>query len=105
MRKIGQPPVRILKKVDGFVLSRLQYTIIGEAWCLVEAGIVSVGELDIIMLFGLGMQYALIGSLETMHLNAEGILSNCDRYRECLKHVLKASGCIPEWRRSTRPCV
>lgn len=36
MRKIGQSPVRVLKEVDGFVLNRLQYAVIGEAWRLVE---------------------------------------------------------------------
>ncbi|XP_008578960.1 PREDICTED: lambda-crystallin homolog isoform X2 [Galeopterus variegatus] len=36
MRKIGQCPVRVLKEVDGFVLNRLQYPIISEAWRLVE---------------------------------------------------------------------
>lgn len=36
MRKIGQSPVRVLKEIDGFVLNRLQYAVIGEAWRLVE---------------------------------------------------------------------
>lgn len=36
MKKIGQSPVRVLKEIDGFVLNRLQYAIISEAWRLVE---------------------------------------------------------------------
>ena len=36
MRKIGQSPVRVLKEMDGFVLNRLQYAVISEAWRLVE---------------------------------------------------------------------
>lgn len=36
MQKIGQSPVRVLKEVDGFVLNRLQYAVISEAWRLVQ---------------------------------------------------------------------
>uniref|UniRef100_A0A8D0P5S9 L-gulonate 3-dehydrogenase n=1 Tax=Sus scrofa TaxID=9823 RepID=A0A8D0P5S9_PIG len=97
MRQIGQSPVRILKEVDGFALNRLQYALIGEAWRLVEAGIVSPGDLDLVMSNGLGLRYAFIGPLETMHLNAEGMLSYCDRYREGMKRVLKTFGPIPEF--------
>ncbi|EDM14346.1 crystallin, lamda 1, isoform CRA_c [Rattus norvegicus] len=72
MKKIRQTPVRVLKEIDGFVLNRLQYAIISEAWRLVEEGIVSPNDLDLVMSDGLGMRYAFIGPLETMHLNAEG---------------------------------
>lgn len=47
------------------------------------------------------MRYAFIGPLETMHLNAEGMLSYCDRYSEGMKHVLKTFGPIPEFSRAT----
>lgn len=32
----------------------------------------SPGDLDLVMSDGLGLRYAFIGPLETMHLNAEG---------------------------------
>ncbi|XP_059984763.1 lambda-crystallin homolog isoform X2 [Lagenorhynchus albirostris] len=80
MRKIGQSPVRLMKEVDGFALNRLQYAIISEAWRLVEEGVVSPGDLDLVMSDGLGMRYAFIGPLETMHLNAEETVS-CRRWR------------------------
>ena len=35
MKKIGQTPVKLMKEIDGFVLNRLQYAIISEAWRLV----------------------------------------------------------------------
>nr|KAF6427338.1 crystallin lambda 1 [Rousettus aegyptiacus] len=71
MQKIGQSPVRVLKEIDGFALNRLQYAVIGEAWRLVQEGIVSPGDLDLVMSNGLGLRYAFLGPLETMHLNAE----------------------------------
>ncbi|KAL2770072.1 lambda-crystallin-like protein isoform 2 [Daubentonia madagascariensis] len=101
MRKIGQCPVRLLKEVDGFALNRLQYAVISEAWRLVEDGVVSPSDLDLVMSEGLGMRYAFIGPLETMHLNAEGMLNYCDRYSEGMKRVLKTFGPIPEFSGST----
>uniref|UniRef100_A0A2K6Q936 Crystallin lambda 1 n=1 Tax=Rhinopithecus roxellana TaxID=61622 RepID=A0A2K6Q936_RHIRO len=101
MKKIGQCPMRVQKEVAGFVLNRLQYAVISEAWRLVEEGIVSPSDLDLVMTEGLGMRYAFIGPLETMHLNAEGMLSYCDRYSEGMKHVLKTFGPIPEFSRAT----
>lgn len=97
MRKIGQSPVRVLKEIDGFVLNRLQYAIISEAWRLVEEEIVSPNDLDLVMSDGLGMRYAFIGPLETMHLNAEGVINYCERYSEGMKHVLETFGPVPEF--------
>ncbi|XP_054829543.1 lambda-crystallin homolog [Eublepharis macularius] len=97
MKKIGQSPVRLTKEIDGFVLNRLQYAIISEAWRLVGDGIISPVDLDLVMSDGLGMRYAFMGPLETMHLNAEGMLNYCERYREGIIRVLKSFGPIPEF--------
>uniref|UniRef100_A0A8D0HA31 L-gulonate 3-dehydrogenase n=1 Tax=Sphenodon punctatus TaxID=8508 RepID=A0A8D0HA31_SPHPU len=101
MKKIGQSPVKIIKEIDGFVLNRLQYAIISEAWRLVGEGVISPSDLDLVMSDGLGMRYAFMGPLETMHLNAEGMLNYCDRYREGMKRVLKSFGPIPEFSGAT----
>lgn len=101
MKKIGQSPVRVRKEIDGFVLNRLQFAIISEAWRLVEEEIVSPNDLDLVMSDGLGMRYAFIGPLETMHLNAEGMRSYCERYSEGMKHVLKTFGPVPEFSEAT----
>ena len=50
---------------------------------------------------GLGMRYAFIGPLETMHLNAEGVISYCERYSEGMKHVLSTFGPVPEFSGAT----
>ena len=39
MKDIGQSPVVIKKEVNGFILNRLQYAVIMEAWRLVEVGL------------------------------------------------------------------
>ena len=36
MKDIGQAPVVVKKEVNGFILNRLQYAVIMEAWRLVE---------------------------------------------------------------------
>ena len=36
MRELGQSPVRAKKEINGFILNRLQYALIMEAWRLVE---------------------------------------------------------------------
>lgn len=38
MKDIGQSPVITKKEVNGFILNRLQYAVIMEAWRLVEVG-------------------------------------------------------------------
>ncbi|XP_039719043.1 lambda-crystallin homolog [Pteropus medius] len=101
MQKIGQAPIRVLKEIEGFALNRLQYAIISEAWRLVQEGVVSPGDLDLVMSHGLGLRYAFLGPLETMHLNAEGMLSYCDRYGEGMKNVLRTFGPMPEFSGAT----
>lgn len=44
-----------------------------------ESGIVSVADIDKVISEGLGMRYAFLGSLETAHLNAEGMKSYIER--------------------------
>lgn len=37
---------------------------------LCQDGVISVKDIDLVMSEGLGMRYAFIGPMETMHLNA-----------------------------------
>uniref|UniRef100_A0A8C8E6Z7 L-gulonate 3-dehydrogenase n=1 Tax=Otus sunia TaxID=257818 RepID=A0A8C8E6Z7_9STRI len=97
MKKIGQSPVKLNRETEGFVLNRLQYAVISEAWRLVGEGVISPTDLDLVMSDGLGMRYAFIGPLETMHLNAEGISNYCERYREGMRLVLNTFGPVPEF--------
>ncbi|KAM3935699.1 lambda-crystallin homolog [Leptodactylus fuscus] len=95
MKKIGQSPVKLMKETDGFVLNRLQYAVISEAWRLVQDGVISPRDVDTVMSEGLGMRYAFIGPLETAHLNAEGFKSYCERYGESITRVLATFGPVP----------
>uniref|UniRef100_A0A671P7T3 L-gulonate 3-dehydrogenase n=1 Tax=Sinocyclocheilus anshuiensis TaxID=1608454 RepID=A0A671P7T3_9TELE len=84
MTEVGQAPVRLSKEIDGFALNRVQYAIIAESWRLVQDGVISVKDIDLVMSEGLGMRYAFIGPIETMRLNApEGKLSKKQSVKTC----------------------
>ncbi|KAG9333385.1 hypothetical protein JZ751_012694 [Albula glossodonta] len=124
MTQLGQAPVRLRKEIDGFALNRVQYAIIAESWRLVADGVISVQDIDLVMSEGLGMRYAFIGPMETIHLNApegqfpvhlspkfrgstaegslevqkvRGLEDYLSRYREGMKRVLSSFGPIPEF--------
>ena len=63
-------PVTVLKEIDGFLLNRLQFTLVAEALHLVGEGYCSAEDIDTVMTQGLALRWASIGPFETMHLNA-----------------------------------
>ncbi|KAL0840270.1 hypothetical protein ABMA28_015553 [Loxostege sticticalis] len=95
MEEIGQEPVSLSRQIDGFVLNRIQYAILNEVWRLVDDGIVDVKDIDKVISEGLGMRYAFLGSLETAHLNAEGMKSYIERYGDTIYNVSNTSGPNP----------
>ncbi|XP_071113774.1 lambda-crystallin-like [Haliotis cracherodii] len=80
LEEVGQSPVTLNKEVPGFALNRIQYAIINECWDMVKSGVLSPSDIDRVMYDGLGPRYAFIGPLETMHLNADGVVDYCHRY-------------------------
>jgi len=82
LESVGQSPVTLSKEVAGFALNRVQYSIINECWSMYKEGLLSAADIDKVMVDGLGPRYAFIGPLETMHLNADGIVDYCQRYAQ-----------------------
>lgn len=98
MDKVGQAPVRLRKEIEGFALNRVQAAVIAESWRLVLDGIISVKDIDLVMSEGLGMRYAFIGPMETIHLNApEGMEDYMKRYGEGITRVLNSFGPVPDF--------
>ncbi|MED6243576.1 Crystallin, lambda 1, partial [Ataeniobius toweri] len=61
-------------------------------------GVISVKDIDLVMSEGLGMRYAFIGPMETMHLNApEGLEDYMRRYGEGITRVLNSFGPVPDF--------
>ena len=70
MKVIGQCPVVLKKEANGFLLNRLQYALLMEAWRIVEDGICSPEDVDIAVKEGLGLRWSFMGPFETIDLNA-----------------------------------
>lgn len=72
MKQIGQVPIRLNREIAGFVVNRLQSALLGEAFRLVEDGVVSATDVDAAMSEGLGLRWFFMGPFETIDLNAQG---------------------------------
>ena len=70
MTEVGMKPVTVLKEIDGFLLNRLQFTLVAEALHLVGEGYCSAADIDTVMTQGLALRWASIGPFEVAHLNA-----------------------------------
>jgi 3-hydroxybutyryl-CoA dehydrogenase len=68
MEKLGKAPVVVRRDVPGFVVNRLQYALLREAYALVDAGVCSFADVDRAVTRGLGARWAAIGPFETMDL-------------------------------------
>ena len=68
MEQLGKAPVVVRRDVPGFVVNRLQYALLREAYALVDAGVCSFADVDRAVTHGLGARWAAIGPFETMDL-------------------------------------
>jgi len=96
MLDVGQKPVSMTKELPGFVLNRLQYRVINEAWDLVASGAVTPEDVDVVIKDGLGMRYAVIGPMEVIHLNAEGTYNYFERYGQTITGISNQLKGVPE---------
>jgi 3-hydroxyacyl-CoA dehydrogenase len=81
LERAGQTPILLRKEVEGFVLNRLQASLLREAWRLVDDGVVSVEDLDRTIRNGLGLRWSFMGPFETIDLNApDGVAGYARRY-------------------------
>jgi 3-hydroxybutyryl-CoA dehydrogenase len=68
MEQLGKAPVVVRRDVAGFVVNRLQYALLREAYALVDEGICTFEDVDRAVTAGLGARWAAIGPFETMDL-------------------------------------
>ncbi|KAJ8315286.1 hypothetical protein KUTeg_007436 [Tegillarca granosa] len=90
VEEIGQSPVVLKKEKEGFVLNRIQYSIIKECFNLVKDDIISVEDVDKVMSEGLGRRYAFIGQMETDYLNADGMRDHSKKFAEMSYRLQKS---------------
>lgn len=68
MRELGKAPVIVRRDTPGFIVNRLQYALLREAYALVDSGVCSFEDVDRAVVHGLGARWAAIGPFETMDL-------------------------------------
>jgi 3-hydroxybutyryl-CoA dehydrogenase len=68
MEALGKAPIVLPRQVPGFVVNRLQYALLREAFALVQAGVCSYEGVDRALTRGLGVRWAAVGPFETMDL-------------------------------------
>jgi 3-hydroxyacyl-CoA dehydrogenase len=81
------------REVEGFLLNRLQWALLGEALHLVGEGVCSTDDIDRVLTEGLALRWAFIGPFEVGHLNAsrglegyfEGLSEAIQRVQQSLR--------------------
>ena len=75
MRAIGQSPILLKKEIEGFILNRLQWALLGEALHLVGEGYCEAEDIDRAVTDGLARRWPLLGPFAVGHLNASNGLA------------------------------
>ena len=84
----GMKPIVLNKEIDGFILNRLQYTLVAEALHLVGEGYCSADDIDRVMTEGLALRWAFIGPFAVAHLNAaDGFKGFVDRLGPMMRRM------------------
>jgi L-gulonate 3-dehydrogenase len=95
---VGFEPVILRHEVEGFLLNRLQSTVLREAYRLISEGVASVSDIDTVMRLGLGPRWALSGPFETAELNTPGgIRAHAARMGPAYKRIGESRGETVEW--------
>jgi 3-hydroxybutyryl-CoA dehydrogenase len=105
MDDLGKAPVVVRKDVPGFVVNRLQYALLREAYALVDAGVCSFQDVDRAVTYGLGARWAAIGPFETMDLAGLDVhaavaaniwpkLSNTTEPSETIARTIESGGAL-----------
>jgi 3-hydroxyacyl-CoA dehydrogenase len=105
MEELGKAPVIVRRDVPGFVVNRLQYALLREAYSLVDSGVASFADVDRAVTQGLGARWAAIGPFEAMDLaglevhaavaaNLWPELSNTTEPSETIAKTLEGGGAL-----------
>lgn len=81
MKAVGQRPIQC-KEVYGYVLNRLQLSLVQEALYLVKEGICNVAAVDSALTDGLGLRWAFTGPYGVEELNSANLFIGLDKYKD-----------------------
>ena len=74
LKSLGQTCALMDKEVDGFIINRLQFAIIREAWSMWANGVASAEAIDASMRLTLGRRYSVTGPIESAELGGLDII-------------------------------
>jgi len=78
----GHAPLVMKRELDGFIMNRMQGTLLEEAFRLVADGYASIEDVDIGIRDGLALRWSFMGPFETIDLNAPGgVRDYVERYQ------------------------
>lgn len=98
LAEVGQVPITVRREIEGFILNRLQGTLLNESLRLVEGGYVSVEDLDRTVKNGLGLRWSFMGPFETIDLNAPGgVVDYANRYGPLYTRMTESQSVPPDW--------
>jgi L-gulonate 3-dehydrogenase len=98
MTEAGMRPILLNKEIDGFILNRLQFTLVAEALHLVGEGYCTPEDIDAVLTDGLALRWASIGPFEVAHLNApDGLQGFIDRLGPMMRHLGKSARTDYDW--------
>ena len=98
MHAAGMSPVTLNREIDGFLLNRLQFTLVAEALHLVGEGYCSAEDIDRVLKDGLALRWASAGPFEVIHLNArDGFQGFVDRLGPMMRRLGQLSRPDYEW--------
>jgi 3-hydroxybutyryl-CoA dehydrogenase len=93
LKSIGQTPAIINKEIDGFIINRLQFAILREAWSMWANSIASAEANDNSFKMTLGRSYSVTGPIESAKLGGFDIMH---KFAEFLCPSLDASAEPPK---------
>jgi L-gulonate 3-dehydrogenase len=98
MTGAGMRPIVLKKEIDGFILNRLQFTLVAEALHLVGEGYCTPEDIDAVLTDGLALRWASMGPFEVAHLNApDGLQGFVDRLGPMMRHLGKSARTDYDW--------
>lgn len=74
LKAIGQTPALMNKEVDGFIINRLQFAVLREAWSMWADGVASAEAIDASFRMTLGRRYSVTGPIESAELGGLDIM-------------------------------
>jgi 3-hydroxyacyl-CoA dehydrogenase len=84
----GMTPIIVKREIDGFILNRLQLSLLNEAFRLIAFGYVTPEDLDKTLSDGLALRWSFMGPVETMDLNApQGVADYMQRYGPTIRRI------------------